>query len=410
MNHLLLTSKRILLAAAILVALLATWFSINHASAAAVCSPATAISSPFSKDGTGDLCWQASTLCGYINSWNLTTLEVNGTAYTNMWVAGGSIAPLNGGYTIHYVSPVAWGHFEIGGTCSGGNPTATQPTGPTATRTLTPVGPTATRTFTPVGPTATRTPTQVVGASNTPAMTNTFTRTPTRTNTPVQPTATLTGGFLDNLDSYNTGLFTKADGWTNGDPFNVGWRADHVTFSGGIMSLTLNNQSCPSGCSNRPYASGEYRTNNLYGYGLYEGRFKAAKASGTVTSLFTYTGASDNQPWDEIDFEVLGKNTSQMQLNYFTNGTGGHETIINLGFDSSAGFHTYGFEYRPTFIKWYVDGVLVHTETGSRGPLPSHNMKLMVNFWPGIGVDGWLGSFNYTGPLTAQYEWLKYTP
>lgn len=404
MNNLLLGGKRLSLLVAILLVLLTTWFSINRASAATVCSPATAISSPFSKDGTGDLCWQASTLCGYINSWNLTTLEVNGTAYTNVWVAGGSIAPLNGGYTIHYVSTVAWGHFEIGGTCSGSNPTATQPTGPTATRTFTPVGPTATRTFTPVGPTATRT--------STPAVTNTFTRTPTRTNTPVQVTATATrtGGFTDNLDSYNTGLFTKADGWTNGDPFNVGWRADHVNFSSGIMSLTLDNQSCTSGCSNRPYASGEYRTNNLYGYGLYEGRFKAAKASGTVTSLFTYTGASDNQPWDEIDFEVLGKNTSQMQLNYFTNGVGGHETIINLGFDSSAGFHTYGFEYRPSYIKWYVDGVLVHTETGSRGALPSHNMKLMVNFWPGIGVDGWLGSFSYTGPLSAQYDWLKYTP
>jgi beta-glucanase (GH16 family) len=176
------------------------------------------------------------------------------------------------------------------------------------------------------------------------------------------------------------------------------------------MTLTLNNQPCPSGCSNRPYASGEYRTNNLYGYGLYEGRFKAAKGSGTVTSLFTYTGASDGQPWDEIDFEVLGKNTSQMQLNYFTNGVGGHETIINLGFDSSAAFHTYGFEYRSNYIKWFVDGVLVHTETGSRGPLPSHNMKLMVNFWPGIGVDGWLGPFTYTSPLSAQYDWLKYTP
>jgi beta-glucanase (GH16 family) len=412
-------TKHFLLAIIVLVAILVTSVGVINASAAPICTPATAISVPFAKDGAGDFCYVATSLCGYINSWNMTTLEVNGTAYTNIWVAGNSIAPVNGTYTIHYVGPYAWSHFEIGGTCSGGatntpppaitnTPTKTNTlSGPTATRTNTVSGPTATRTRTPTlgGPTATRTPTPL-GVTNTP------TRTATRTNTPVTPlpTATLTGGFLDNLDSYNTGLFTKADGWTNGNPFNVGWRADHVNFSGGIMTLTLNNTPCPSGCSNMPYASGEYRTNNLYGYGLYEGRFKAAKASGTVTSLFTYTGPSDGQPWDEIDFEVLGKNTNQMQLNYFTNGTGGHETIINLGFDSSAGFHTYGFEYRPTYIKWFVDGVLVHTETGSRGPLPSHNMKLMVNFWPGIGVDGWLGPFTYTGPLSAQYEWLKYTP
>ncbi len=395
-------TRRFSLVITVLVVILATIASMSAVSAQSVCSPATAISVPFAKDGAGTFCYQASSLCGYINSWNLNTLQINGASYLNVWASGSSIPPLNGGYTITYVSSVAWGHFEIAGTCGGSNPTNTPPPGPTATFTRTPTqgtGPTATRTNTPpVVFTATRTPTQLVVA------------TATRTNTPVVPTATLTGGFLDNLDSYNTGMFSKADGWTNGDPFNVGWRADHVNFSGGIMTLTIDNQSCPSGCSNRPYASGEYRTNNLYGYGLYEGRFKAAKGSGTVTSLFTYTGPSDSQPWDEIDFEVLGKNTTQMQLNYFTNGVGGHETIINLGFDSSAAFHTYGFEYRATYIKWFVDGVLVHTETGSRGPLPTHTMKLMVNFWPGIGVDGWLGPFSYTGPLSAQYDWLKYTP
>ena len=166
-------SVRILSIVASVIALLAGYFvAPRSARAAALCSPATAIASPFSKDGTGDLCWQATSLCTYINSWNLTTLEVNGTAYTNIYVASGSIAPVSGGYNIHYVSTVAWGHFEIGGTCSGSNPTATQPTGPTATRTNTPAGPTATRTNTPVGPTPTRTRTPTVAF------------TPTRTNTP----------------------------------------------------------------------------------------------------------------------------------------------------------------------------------------------------------------------------------
>jgi beta-glucanase (GH16 family) len=389
-------TRNFALAVTILAVFMATFVGVTmNASAQAICSPATAISVPFAKDGAGTFCYQAASMCSFINSWNMATLSINGNNYTNIWVSGPSIPALNGTYTITYVSSVAWGHFEIGGPCSGGsNPTATrtptQPAGPTATRTRTPTqgtGPTATRT---------RTPTQ-----------RSITNTPTRTST---PSNTPTGGWLDNLDSYNTGMWTKADGWTNGDPFNVGWRADHINFANGIMTITLNNQTCPSGCSNRPYASGEYRRNVLSGYGLYEGRFKSAKASGTVSSLFTYTGPSDNQPWDEIDFEVLGKNTSQMQLNYFTNGVGGHETIINLGFDSSAGFHTYGIEYRQTFIKWYVDGVLVHTETGSRGALPSHNMKFMMNLWPGIGVDSWLGPFTYTGPLQQQFDWLKYTP
>ena len=170
-------SKRFLLITTVLAVLLATVFGgmLNRARAATICTPATAISSPYTFDSAGDFCWKATSLCTYINSWNLTTLEVNGTAYTNIYVTGSSIAPVSGAYTIHYVSTVAWGHFEIAGTCTGSGPTSTwtrTPAGPTATqtRTLTPgTGPTVTRTRTPtavVGPTMTFTPT--LGASRTP--------------------------------------------------------------------------------------------------------------------------------------------------------------------------------------------------------------------------------------------------
>jgi poly(3-hydroxybutyrate) depolymerase len=144
------------------------------ASAQSVCSPATAISVPFAKDGTGTFCYQATSVCSYINSWNLTSLSINGTNYTNIWVSGPSIPPLNGTFTITYNSPVAWGHFEIGGPCSGG--------GATPTNTVA------------ASNTATRTPTQIVGASNTPGgptATRTLTRTPTRTMT-AGPTQTRT--------------------------------------------------------------------------------------------------------------------------------------------------------------------------------------------------------------------------
>lgn len=167
---------RFLSMATILVVILVTIIGVGGVSAQTVCSPATAISVPFTKDGAGTFCYQASSLCQNINSWNLTTLSVNGNNYTNIWVSGSSIAPLNGVYTITYNSSVGWGHFEIVGPCSGG--------GPTATRVNTPSGPTATftRTATVGGPTATRTntPTVVVGP------TLTFTRTPT-TGAPVNP-------------------------------------------------------------------------------------------------------------------------------------------------------------------------------------------------------------------------------
>ena len=169
--------KRFALVLAVLVVLVAGFLAATHrASAATVCSPATAISVPYAKDGVGDVCLVATSLCSYINSWNLTTLEVNGTSYLNTYVAASAIAPLNGTYTIHYVSTVSWGHFEIAGTCGGVSPTPTKTvgasntpvvTGPTATRTRTPTlgtGPTATRTRTPTPPAITPTKTATAPA------------------------------------------------------------------------------------------------------------------------------------------------------------------------------------------------------------------------------------------------------
>jgi endo-1,4-beta-xylanase len=78
------------------------------------CSPVTAtITAPFTKDGAGTFCWQASTLGAYLNSWNTTSVAVNGTNYTNIWVAVSSLpAKINGFWYISYTSSVAWGHFE----------------------------------------------------------------------------------------------------------------------------------------------------------------------------------------------------------------------------------------------------------------------------------------------------------
>jgi beta-glucanase (GH16 family) len=223
--------------------------------------------------------------------------------------------------------------------------------------------------------------------------------------------AAIGGSFTDNFNSFDTSHWYKSDGWSNGGMFNVGWRADHVWFNGGVMGINLDTATCPGGCSGKPYASGEYRTTDLYSYGRFEASLMAVKRTGTVTSFFTYTGPSDNQPWDEIDVEILGKNTTQMQTNYFTNGVGGHETIINLGFDASTGYHSYAIEWwNQGTINWFVDGRLVHQETGSRGPLPTHPQRIMANLWPGIGVDSWLGPFAYPGTaLTARYDWVKYT-
>jgi beta-glucanase (GH16 family) len=209
--------------------------------------------------------------------------------------------------------------------------------------------------------------------------------------------------LIFNLDEHDEGFMEKSDGWTNGSMFDCTWRGDNVYFSDGIMTLKIDQD----GENSSPKWSGaEYRTKDFYHYGKYEVSMKPIKNDGVVSSFFTYTGPSDNNPWDEIDIEFLGKDTTQVQFNYFTNGVGSHEYLYDLGFDASEEFHVYGFEWLEDSIIWYVDGVAVHTATED---IPTTPAKIMMNVWPGIGVDSWLNAFDGQVPLQAEYDWFQYT-
>lgn len=77
------------------------------------CSNAVTVTAPFVRDGAGEFCFVTSGNINYINSWNMQLVEVNGVAFTNLWVSGSSLpARINGNYYIRYVGQFGWSHFE----------------------------------------------------------------------------------------------------------------------------------------------------------------------------------------------------------------------------------------------------------------------------------------------------------
>lgn len=190
-----------------------------------------------------------------------------------------------------------------------------------------------------------------------------------------------------------------SDGWSNGSMFNCTWRKENGVFEDGVLKMSIDTFG-------DGYSGGEIRTNDFYGYGMYEVSMKPIKNIGVVSSFFTYTGPSDNNPWDEIDIEFLGKDTTKVQFNYFTDGKGNHEYVYDLGFDASEEFHSYGFKWAKDSITWYVDGEEVYTATEN---IPSTPGKIMMNVWNGIGVDSWLGAYDGAAPITAQYKTAAFT-
>jgi beta-glucanase (GH16 family) len=198
-------------------------------------------------------------------------------------------------------------------------------------------------------------------------------------------------------------------GWTerngaNGDPFNCEFKPNNISFNNGVMSLKLTKNG-------GKYYAGEYRTTEEeYSFGYYETRMKAAKGAGLMAgSFFTYAGHYGHEDHNEIDFEVLGRYPTKVQLNYYYAGTGKdqeNKKLIDLGFDASQGFHNYGFLWSKNSIKWFIDGKLVHTATEN---IPQDPCKIMVNLWPGTSEEiGWLGELYNGGTVSAQYDWVKY--
>lgn len=205
------------------------------------------------------------------------------------------------------------------------------------------------------------------------------------------------------FDQFNDEFMEKADGYSNGSMFDCTWRADNISFDNSLMSMKIDKDLLNTAPE---WSGGEYRSLNMYHYGMYEVCMKPIKNTGVVSSFFTYTGPSDNNPWDEIDIEFLGKDTTKVQFNYFTNGQGNHEFVYDLGFDASEEFHEYGFEWKEDSITWYVDGIEVHKATEN---IPQTAGKVMMNVWPGTGVESWLNAFDGNVPMVAEYEWMRVT-
>ena len=203
--------------------------------------------------------------------------------------------------------------------------------------------------------------------------------------------------------------------WKNGPPFNNAWRPEQVSIGHSLMTLKLEQEVCArEDCLGEPYASGEYKTLQRFQYGRIEARMKPAKGAGLVSSLFTYSDPFGNteltnpDDHDEIDIEFLGDDTTKVQLNYWKAGQGGHEFAFDLGFDAAASFNNYAFEWRRDRIDWFVNDQLAHSVTGNA--LPSIQGHIFANLWPVDPSVDFAGGFVFDGPVTAEYDWIAYTP
>ena len=128
-------------------------------------------------------------------------------------------------------------------------------------------------------------------------------------------------------------------------------------------------------------------------YGYFEIRAKLPSGQG-IWPAFWLT----NDRSLEIDaLEMLGNRPGRAFMTLHENGSQVFQKLYD-GPDFSGGFHTFGVDWQPGHVKWYVDGVCRASYTGQ---VPSDPMWICLN----TAVGGaWPGSPTATTPFPQAYS------
>jgi hypothetical protein len=158
----------------------------------------------------------------------------------------------------------------------------------------------------------------------------------------------------------------------------------------------------------KPYKGAEYRTRASYLYGRFEVRMKAIGCEGTLASFFTYNDNYPNTPWNEIDIEILGRYTDDVQFNTIAPGQVNHVSHLYVNFNPALDYHIYGFEWTPDYVAWFIDSLEVYRQTGSHIVSLNQPQKIMMNVWL-PAAPNWAGKWNDAVlPAFAYYDWVSY--
>jgi len=227
-----------------------------------------------------------------------------------------------------------------------------------------------------------------------------------------EPAAPLPGYHLAWADEFDgtrpdgTGLATDDWYYRESEKAICSNSPDNVSVSDGALQIALKREDR----NGMPYTCGGVISKQWFGYGYYETRAKLWGDQGFHSALWT-TGLSDAMPdtpgykgpnnrINEIDgFEIDSHAPTKIahHSHWFTPRHIGNQGGLYEGPDSSDGFHTYGFEWRPNEIRYYVDGTLARVRHHQR-PRYGYYVDHVVDV---IGVLFLFGGMAASGIMSA---------
>ena len=219
-------------------------------------------------------------------------------------------------------------------------------------------------------------------------------------------TVALGASRLVYADEFNGPLDTAT--WSNDTPWDTHtpglgelayYDPANCTFANGMMTLKSDKRAMNGFNYTSGIVSSLHRPKFSYGY--FEIRAKLPKGPG-IWPAFWLT----NDSTLEIDaLEMLGDRPNRIYMTLHRNGSQ-VQGIAHDGPDYSAGFHTYGVDWQPTYVKWYIDGELCASYLGA---MPSDPLYVCLNTavggaWPGAPTSATTFPVNYDIDYLRVYD------
>lgn len=194
------------------------------------------------------------------------------------------------------------------------------------------------------------------------------------------------GDRLD-ADRWSPCYFWTTDGCTNLANKELEWYVpEQVSVGGGHLQLEARPQQV-TGVGRRTfdYVSGMIsgrspaRTMFSFKYGYVETRAKVPAGRGLWPAFWMLPTTDSSLP--EVDiFEIVGEKPDAVQMHTHWEQDGQHRQRGQTwrGPDFSAGWHTFGLDWKPDSLTWYVDGV-VRWRVTDPAAIPHESMYLLAN-------------------------------
>ncbi|KAG0327412.1 hypothetical protein BG000_000964 [Podila horticola] len=145
------------------------------------------------------------------------------------------------------------------------------------------------------------------------------------------------------------------------------YNTEGVQIQDSILKIAMKLDKVPNSFG-RPQGLGSVvSTTRFMQYGKVTARIKTGSASPGVVSAFI---VRNEEPGDEIDFEIVGRDPTEAQTNFYYRTPPYMATDLidysnagktPLGLNTALDFHEYEIEWMPDHISWKVDGRLVRS-------------------------------------------------